>query len=107
MVSDVHGNSDFLEESDADRRRGVLADDALTLDLVSALAGDRALTDTEETYLVNLKHSRGIRFYSDLFYSITHQYFAPEVADALWADVLQHKHVLSKALGRNVRIGRK
>jgi len=97
-------NSALREETDADRQRGILAEDALSLDLVSALAGDRPLTKTEEKRLCDLQTSRGLRFFSDLLYSITHQYFAPEVAEALWGKVLDHKYALSKALGRNVRI---
>lgn len=104
MTTRSNDIADFVEETDADRRRGILADNALSLDLVSALAGDRALTDAENDCLNNLKKSRGLRFYSDLFYSITHQYFAPEVAERLWVDVLQHKHELSEAVGRNIRI---
>lgn len=43
-------------------------------------------------------------FFSDLFYAISHHYFAPEVAETLWGKVLKHKHLMSEALGRNVRI---
>ncbi len=93
-----------LEETDADRRRGLLADKALSLDLVSALAGDRPLTEAEKNFLADLEMSRGLRFFSDILYSITHQYFSPEVAEELWTDVLRHKHALSKTLGRNVRV---
>ncbi|HEY9052223.1 MAG TPA: GGDEF domain-containing protein [Gammaproteobacteria bacterium] len=39
-----------------------------------------------------------------MLYSITHQYFAPEVAEDLWAEVVCHKNSLSKILGRDVRI---
>jgi len=97
-------NSLPYEESDADRRRGILYDNALSLHLVSAFAGDRPLTEAEKNRIGNLKKSRGLRFFSDLLYSITHQYFAPEVAEDLWTEVLRHKYELSKALGRNVRI---
>ena len=97
-------NSSLFEETDADRRRGILASKALSLDLVSALAGDRPLTEAEKNRLGDLKKSRGLRFFSDLLYSITHQYFPPEVAEDLWTEVLRHKYGLSKALGRNVRI---
>jgi len=97
-------NSLPYEESDADRRRGILDDNALSLHLVSAFAGDRPLTEAEKNRIGNLKKSRGLRFFSDLLYSITHQYFAPEVAEDLWTEVLRHKYELSKALGRNVRI---
>jgi two-component system, cell cycle response regulator len=101
IMTASNNNSSFIDETDADRRRGVLADKALFVDLVSAYSGDRALTKPEKKFLVTLKSSRGIGFYSDLFYSITHQYFCPEVAEALWTEVLRHKHVLSDALGRN------
>ncbi|MGB8658389.1 MAG: GGDEF domain-containing protein [Candidatus Zixiibacteriota bacterium] len=97
-------NSPPFEETDADRRRGILADNALSLDLVSALAGDRPLTEAEKNRLGDLKKSRGLRFFSDLLYSITYQYFPPEFAEDLWAEVLRHKYGLSTALGRNVRI---
>jgi len=97
-------NSSLFDETDADRRRGILADNALSLDLVSALAGDRPLGQAEKNRLGDLKKSRGLRFFSDLLYSITHQYFPPEVAEGLWTKVLRHKRGLSKALGRNVKI---
>ncbi len=92
------------EETDADRRRGILADNALSLDLVSALAGDRPLAKAESGRLDNLKQCRGPRFYCDLLYSVTHQYFPPETAEELWGKVLLHKTALSAILGRNVRI---
>jgi len=44
-----------LEESDADRRRGILDENALTVNLVSALAGDRPLTEAEKHRLDELK----------------------------------------------------
>jgi diguanylate cyclase (GGDEF)-like protein len=96
--------SSFFEETDTDRRRGLLADNALSLDLVSALAGDRSLTEAEKNPLDDIKRSRGPRFFSDLLYSITHHYFPPEVAEDLWAEILRHKNGLSKALGRNIGI---
>ena len=97
-------DSSHAEESDADRRRGILADDALSLDLVSAYAGDRSLTPAEQNSLAELEKNRGLRFFSDLLYTITHQYFAPEVAKALWADVVRHRDILSKRLERDVKI---
>jgi diguanylate cyclase (GGDEF)-like protein len=100
----LNDNSSLSDETDSDRRRGILADTALSLDLVSALAGDRPLTEAEKIRLSDLKKSRGLRFFSDLLYSITHQYFPPEVAEDLWTEVIRHKNGLSTALGRNVRI---
>jgi diguanylate cyclase (GGDEF)-like protein len=92
------------EETDADRRRGILADKGLSLDLVSALAGDRPLTEAEENHLGDLERDRGPRFFSDVFYAITHHFFPPEIAKDLWTEVVRHKVVLSETLGRNVRI---
>jgi diguanylate cyclase (GGDEF)-like protein len=93
-----------VEETDSDRRRGILADGALCLDLVSALAGDRALSHTEEKRLDALRIDRGPRFYSDLLYSVTHQCCAPELADDLWRGILRHKEELASSLKRNVGI---
>lgn len=96
--------SSHVEESEADRRRRILTGKALTLDLVSALAGDRPLTESEKMCLDDLKTDLGMRLYSDLLYSITHQHFPPEVAERLWSEVLLHKKGLTASLGRNVRI---
>jgi len=97
-------NSSPHEETDDDRRRVILGDNALSLDLVSALAGDRPLTEAEKNRIGDLKKSRGLRFFSDLLYSITHQFFPPEVAEDLWTEILRHKYGVSTVLGRNVRI---
>ena len=92
-----------LEETDADRLRGILDINALSVDLVSALAGDRPLTKAEENRLAVLRKSRGLRYFSDILYSITHQYFPPEAAENLWNEILRHKIELSSVLERNVR----
>ena len=92
-----------VEENDADRRRAILDDNALSVDLVSAVAGDRRLTKAEKCRLDGLKKIRGLRFFSDLLYSITHQFFPPELAENLWIKILAHKIQLSAVLGRNVR----
>lgn len=97
-------NGLWIEETSADRRQGLLADDALSLDLVSALAGDRQLSKAEKSRFSDLKKIRGSKFFSDLLYSITHQYFPPDVAEALWTEILRHKIELSTVLMRNVRI---
>ena len=91
-------------ETDADRRRGLLADGALSLDLVSAFAGDRPLTEAEKNHLGEIKKIRNARFFSDLLYAITHQYFPSEAAEDLWIEIVRHKYELSTALGRNVKI---
>lgn len=99
-----NGNRSSRGETDADRLRGILAYDALSVGLVSAFAGDRSLTEAEESQLSNLKESRGELFFSDLLYAITHQYFSPAAAEKLWEEILRHKYEMSKALNRNVQI---
>lgn len=99
-------NIDVLhaQETDADRRRGVLADNALSLDLVSAIAGDRPLTEFDRRLLGEYLSTRGRHYFSDLIYSISHQFYLPEVAEDMWSAILQHKCALSRTIGRNVGI---
>lgn len=92
------------EESDADRRRSLLGDQGVTLDLASALVGDRPLTEATTHRLDHLKKSRGPQFYSDLLYAISHEFFSPDIAEELWARVVRHKHHLTSVLGRNMGI---
>lgn len=97
-------HSSPFEENDADRRRGVLADNALSLEMVSAFAGDRPLTEAENSRFCDIRDIRGDRFFSDVLYSITHQHYPVEISEDLWSKVLRHKHELSNILGRNVKI---
>ena len=98
-------NSDIGDKAGAgERLRRITLDDALSVDLVSAYAGDRPLTGEEEEDLASLRESRGELFYSDLLYAVTHQFFAPEEAPALWREMLRHKCELSEILGRNVQV---
>lgn len=91
-------------ENSSDRLRRTTTPDALNVELVSAFAGDRKLTDTEQELLAARKEARGKVFYSDLIYSISHHYFAPEIAEVLWDKVIQHQQTMSAKLGRNVRV---
>ena len=92
------------EVTDTDRLDGLLSADTLTLDLVSAFAGDRKLT-MNESRLVEAKQKRlGNAFYSELFYAITHQHFEPDVAGQLWQEIIRHKCDMSCALKRNIRV---
>jgi len=92
------------QETENDRLGGLLAHDALSLDLVSAYGGDRRLTEMEKDLLDDLKKSRGDAFYSDLLYAVTHQYFPPNAAPDLWKQILRHKYEMSNAMKRNIRI---
>jgi diguanylate cyclase (GGDEF)-like protein len=76
----------------------------MSVELVSAFAGDRDMTKSEKARVDAAIKERGGVFFSDLFYAISHHYFAPEVAETLWGQVQKHKRVLSRALGRDVRI---
>lgn len=103
-MTDPHDLPPPADEADADRRWWILGLGALSLDLVSALAGDRPLSAAEKVLLDDLERSRGRSFYSDLLYAITHQYFSPDEAEDYWRKILHHKFELSGILGRNVRI---
>ena len=76
----------------------------LSLDLVSALAGDRPLAETEKATLDKIKNERGNKFFSDLLYTITHRFFSPAVAEDLWNKILRHKYEMSSIMNRNIRI---
>ncbi len=92
------------EESDEDRLDSLRSSGSLTLDLVSALAGDRDLGKAEALLLDSSKRKLGNRFYSDVLYAITHQHFEADTAKALWQEIVQHKYDMSRALGRNTRV---
>jgi diguanylate cyclase (GGDEF)-like protein len=92
------------EESDIDRLRRTTGPDVMNVDLVSAFAGDRARTEADDHFFGQQMKARGKVFFSDLLYAVSHHYFAPEIAEALWNDILTHKHLISERLGRNVRI---
>jgi diguanylate cyclase (GGDEF)-like protein len=93
-----------LVENGGDRLRRSASPDAMSVELVSAFAGDRAMTSSERAKVDEHIKARGGVFFSDLFYAISHHYFAPEVAETLWGQVVKHKHLMSEALGRNIRI---
>jgi diguanylate cyclase (GGDEF)-like protein len=79
-------------------------DEVLTMDRVSALAGDRPLTESETSLFDDLKKSRDAAFFPDLLYAITHECFPSAVAEGLWNEILRHKVELSEAVRRNVGV---
>jgi len=103
-VEDPKDKSLPYEETADGRYLDIIGGQALSLDLVSAFAGDQPLTEAEKKRINNLQKASGIKFFSDILYSITHKYFAPEIAKDLWDEVIKHKYRLSKILGRNVRV---
>ena len=50
-MTTANDNRSLVEETGFDRRRGILADNALSVELMSAFAGDRQLTEAEKDYL--------------------------------------------------------
>jgi diguanylate cyclase (GGDEF)-like protein len=93
-----------LEKGDDEPPEELLYYSPLSLDLVSALAGDRPLSESEKQTLDKVKAERGNKFFSDLLYSITHRFFSPEVAEDLWNKILRHKYEMSSIMKRNIRI---
>jgi len=93
-----------FHETNSDRLERLVSLNALTLDLVSALSGDRKLIKPEKLFLDDMKKKRGIMFFSDVLFLITHQYFTAELAEDTWKHILSHKDNLSAKLGRNVKL---
>ncbi len=77
----------------------------LDLHLISALAEDCPLSDSEskKVELLKKQHGEG-RFYSDIIFYLSHKYFPFETSEKLWREILQHKKELNKSLNRNVGI---
>jgi diguanylate cyclase (GGDEF)-like protein len=76
----------------------------IDLRLIAAIAGDRSATQDERREIEQIKRQRGVKFYSDLLFALTHEYFSYEVAEELWAEIVDHKIDLSRVLGRDVGI---
>jgi hypothetical protein len=91
-------------EHDAYRLQRTTAPEVLSVELVSAFAGDRELTKADHELIRSHMQSRGDVFFSDLLYTISHLYFPPERAETLWREILSHKHQMSIRLGRNLGI---
>ncbi len=97
-------NNRMQDPMNAGRLSSLREQDVLTLDLVSAFGGDRPLTEFEAALIEDLRKSRGVEFFPDVLYAITHECFPPTVAEGLWKEVLQHKFEVSNVLQRNVGV---
>lgn len=91
-------------ETDSDRLRRTTRPEVLSVGLVSAFAGDRAMTATEEALIRKRQRIRGDGFFSDLIYAVSHHYVRPELAEDLWNKVLCHKSLISRQLGRKAGV---
>ena len=76
----------------------------LDLSFVSAVGGDRIMTDEEQASLESLRQERGDALYSDFLFTLTHKYYEPAQAEQLWRKILEHKYIASTMLRRNIRI---
>ena len=76
----------------------------LSLDFVSAMAGDRELNSNETKLYQRLFRDRGELLYVDLLFVLTHRYYPEETAKRLWNQIIKHKKSVSSKLGRNVGI---
>jgi diguanylate cyclase (GGDEF)-like protein len=76
----------------------------LSLDFVSAVAGDRALNASENKLYQKLSKNHGELLYVDLLFVLTHQNYPEESAKLLWNQILEHKKNMSKKIGRNIGI---
>lgn len=76
----------------------------IDLQMVSAIAGDRSASPKEQQKIEDIKKQRGTKFFSDLLFVLTHQYFSYEIAEEFWGEILQHKQDLSGRLGREVGV---
>jgi hypothetical protein len=76
----------------------------LSLSMVTGLGGDQELTVEERQHLAVLLVQRDRAIYSDLLFTLTHQWFDLEESEALWNAILKHKYEVSAVLGRNIRI---
>jgi diguanylate cyclase (GGDEF)-like protein len=103
-VSSNEPRDQSRDEGEGERLRGTTHPDALPVELVSAYAGDRTLSADETARVAELKERRGKMFFSDLLYAISHHYFAPEIAEGIWNNILSNRYMMSTRLGRNVRI---
>lgn len=92
------------ENVTVDRLRRMVTPEVLSVDLVSAFAGDREMTEAEKSLIHSHEKNRGELFYSDLLFTVSHHYFAPEIARLVWEKVLSHKREISNLLGRNIRV---
>jgi len=101
---DRKSNKYVHDERNADRLRRTVSPEAMGVELVSALAGDRDLTKAENTLFSAQKEQRGNVFFTDLLYIISHHYFAPQIAESLWNKVLSHKQIMIEQLRRKVHI---
>lgn len=71
---------------------------------ISGIAGDRIQDKEEKKLYDKLLRESGDDFYVKLLFFITHEVFEKQNAFVLWNEIIEHKHMLSSVLNRNVEI---
>ncbi|MBN2041490.1 MAG: GGDEF domain-containing protein [Spirochaetes bacterium] len=82
----------------------IMNNTVFTRDFISGIAGDAVLSGDDKNKYEKLLKDSGDDLYVKILFYITHQAFLPEDAKKIWEEILAHKYVLSKILGRNVEI---
>lgn len=82
----------------------VLDEELIDLNFASLVAGDQHPSLAEKKTIKRVKATRGSRYYSDLIFTVCHQYYPFEKAETIWNGILRHKQKLHQSLGRNVGI---
>ncbi len=59
---------------------------------------------TSQSYVQKMLKTKNDAIFAEAIYSLTHMAFTPEESKRIWADTIQHKNKLSKALGRDAGI---
>jgi diguanylate cyclase (GGDEF)-like protein len=75
-----------------------------SLGLITAIAGDRDLTNDEQQIFENLKGEYGEKVYVYMLFALTHQNYPEETARFLWDSIVSHKYTMEKLLTRPVGI---
>jgi diguanylate cyclase (GGDEF)-like protein len=79
----------------------LLDEGGLDRGLAACVAGDREPSDDETRQIALAQEAQGDRFYSELLFTVTHQFFPYEQAKRIWYEILDHKEELTRKLGRS------
>ncbi|MBD3345883.1 MAG: diguanylate cyclase [Chitinivibrionales bacterium] len=104
MISAENINGSARVPDDEELMFELLEEKPLSVDIVSAFAGDRELNHDEMAEIERKRDEQGIVFFSELLYAVTHQVFRPETAKDLWYRILRHKYEMSTLVRRNIKI---
>lgn len=93
--------SQIADSKVADDLTDKLANRALDIRMVMAIAGKRDLNAREQLIVEKLKDERGESLFSDMLYALTHKTFPARQAKTVWAEIGAHQQELQAKLGRD------